>query len=70
MELIIRYIKRENIIFYPELKIIDYKLSLIIKRFNSLSKTKKILTVILNIVLIRIYDEILDKRITEKGFIK
>ena len=67
---VIRYIKRENIIFYPGLKIIDYKLPLIIKRFNSLNRTKKTLTVILNIVLIKIYDEIFDKKITEKGSIK
>ena len=65
-----RRIERENIIFYPGLEIIDYKLPLIIKRPNSLSRTKKTLTVILNIILIKIYDEILDKKITEKGFIK
>ena len=55
---------------YPGLEIIDYKLPLVIKRPDSLDRTKRILTVILNIVLTRIYDEILDKKITEKGFIK
>ena len=55
---------------YPGLEIIDYKLPLIVKRFNSLGRTKRTLTVILNIVLTRIYDEILDKRITEGGSIK
>ena len=66
----IRRIERENTVFYPGLKIIDYKLPLIIKRLNSLNRTKRTLTVILNIALIRIYDEILNKKITERGFIK
>ena len=68
--LIIRRIERENIVLYPGLEIIDYKFPLIIKRFNSLGRTKRILTVILSIILIKIYDEILDRGITEGGFIK
>ena len=55
---------------YPGLEIIDYKLPLVIRRLNSLGRIKRILTVILNIVLTKIYDEILDKKITEKGSIK
>ena len=65
-----RYIERENIVLYPGLEIIDYKLLLIIRKPNSLNRIKKTLTVILSIILTRIYDEILDKGITEKGSIK
>ena len=68
--LTIRRIERENTVLYPGLEIIDYKLPLVIRRPNSLGKTKRTLTVILSIVLTRIYDEILDKRITEGGSIK
>ena len=68
-ELTMRYIERENIILYPGLKIIDYKLPLIIRRPNSLGRIKRTLTVILSIALTRIYDEILDKKITKKGLI-
>ena len=56
--------------FYPGLEIIDCKLPLIARRPNSLGRTKRTLTVILSMVLIRIYDEILDKGITEGGSIK
>ena len=69
-ETIIKRIKRKNIIFYLKLKIIDYKFFLIIKKFNSLNKIKKILIIILNITLTRIYNKILNKRIIKKGFIK
>ena len=69
-ETIIKYIKYKNIIFYLKLKIINYKLPLIIKKLNSLNKIKRILTLILNVILTGIYNRILDKRITEKGFIK
>ena len=68
--MIIKYIKRENIIFYLKLKIINYKFLLIIKRFNSFGKIKKTLIIILNIILTGIYNRILNKKITEKRFIK
>ena len=55
---------------YPGLEIIDYKFPLIVRRPNSLGRTKRTLTVILSMVLTRIYDEILDKKITEGGSIK
>ena len=66
----IRRIERENTVLYPGLEIIDYKLPLITKRPNSLGRTKRTLTVILSIALTRIYDDILDKKITERGSIK
>ena len=55
---------------YPGLEIVDYKLPLVIRRPNSLGRTKRTLTVILSIILTRIYDEILNKGITEGGSIK
>ena len=68
--MIIKYIKYKNIILYLKLKIIDYKLPLIIKRFNSLGKIKRTLIIILNIILTGIYNKIFNKKIIKKGFIK
>ena len=65
-----RCIERENTVFYPGLEIVDYKLPPVIRRPDSLGRTKRTLTVILSIALTRIYDEILDKGITEGGSIK
>ena len=69
-EKIIKYIKYKNMVFYLRLKIINYKFPLVIKRFNSLNKIKKTLTVILSVILTGIYNRILNKRIIKKGFIK
>ena len=69
-EITIKYIKRENIVLYLKLKIIDYKLFLIIKKLNSFNKIKRTLIIILNIILTGIYNGILNKRIIKKGFIK
>ena len=57
-------------VFYLKLKIIDYKFPLIIKKFNSLNKIKKFLTVILSVILIGIFNRILNKGVIKKGFIK
>ena len=57
-------------VFYLRLKIIDYKLPLIIKRPDSFGRIKRILTVILSVALTGIYNGIFNKKITEKGFIK
>ena len=69
-ETTIKRIKRKNTILHLKLKIINYKLLLIIKKPDSLNKIKKTLTVILSVALTRIYNRILNKGITEKGFIK
>ena len=69
-EIIIKYIKRKNMVLYLKLKIINYKFLLIIKKPNSLGKIKRALIIILNIVLTEIYNGILDKRIIKGGFIK
>ena len=69
-ETIIKCIKRENTVLYLKLEIINCKFPLIIKRPDLFNKIKKTLIIILNITLTGIYNRILDKRITKKGFIK
>ena len=62
--------KRENTVLYFKLEIIDYKLPLIAKRLNTFGRVKKYFTVILNVALTRIYDDILDKKVTESKSLK
>ena len=69
-ELILRKIKRENTVFYLKLKIIDYRSPPVAKRLNAFGRVKRYSTVILNVTSIRIYDDILDKKVTENKSLK
>ena len=55
---------------YPGLEIIKYKLPPVTKKPDTLSRVKRYLTVILNIAIARIYNDVFDKGITEKGSLK
>ena len=66
----LRRIKRENTVFYPRLKIIDYRLPSIAKRLNTFGRVKRYSTVILSVTSTRIYNDILDKKVTENKSLK
>ena len=69
-ELILRRIKRENTVFYPALKIVNFKPFPVAKKPDILSRVKRYFTVILNVTFTRIYNDILDKKLTKSGFFK
>ena len=66
----LRRIKRENTVFYLRLKIIDYRLFPVAKRLNAFGRVKKYFTIILNVASTRIYNDILDKKVTENKSLK
>ena len=55
---------------HPGLKIVKYKLPLVTRRPDIIRRVKRYLTVILSVASARIYDDILDKGITERGSLK
>ena len=57
-------------VLYPRLEIVNFKLLPVIKKPDTLSRVKRYSTVILNITFTRIYDDILDKKVTEGNFFK
>ena len=57
-------------VLYFRLEIIDYRLPSVAKRLNTFSRVKKYFTVILNIISTRIYNDILDKKVTENKSLK
>ena len=67
---ILRRIKRENTVLYPRLEIVDFRLPPVTKRPDTLNRIKRYFTVILSVTFTRIYDDILDKRVTEGSFFK
>ena len=67
---ILKRIKRENTVLYPGLKIVDFRLPPVTKRPDIFSRVKRYFTVILNVAFTRIYDDILDKKVTENNFFK
>ena len=69
-EIILKRIKRENIVFYPKLEIVNFKLPPVIRKLDIFSRVKRYFTVILNVTFTRIYNDILDKKITENNFFK
>ena len=48
----------------------DFRLPFITKRPDAFSRVKRYFTVILNVTFIRIYNDILDKKITENNSFK
>ena len=48
----------------------DFRLPPITKRPDALSRIKRYFTVILNVAFTRIYDDILDKKVTKNSFFK
>ena len=66
----LRRIKRENAVLYPRLEIIDYRLPPVAKRPDAFGRVKRYSTVILSVASTRIYNDILDKRITESKSLK
>ena len=57
-------------VLYPKLKIINYRLPPIAKRLDTFGRVKKYFIIILNVISTRIYDDILDKKITESKSLK
>ena len=69
-EITLRRIKRENTVLYPKLEIVDFRLPPVAKRPDTLSRVKRYFTVILSVTSTRIYDDILDKGVTEGSSLK
>ena len=57
-------------VFYFRLKIVDFRLPFITKKPDIFSRVKRYFTIILSVTFTRIYDDILDKKITEDNFFK
>ena len=57
-------------VFYFRLKIIDYRLFSVAKKLNIFGRVKKYSIIILSVTLTRIYDNILNKKITENKSLK
>ena len=66
----LKRIKRENTVLYPRLEIIDYRLPPVAKRLDTFDRVKRYSTVILSVASIRIYNDILDKGVTESKLLK
>ena len=69
-EITLKRIKRENTVLYPRLEIVDFRLPPVTKKPDTFSRVKRYFTVILNVAFTRIYDDILDKGVTEGSFFK
>ena len=57
-------------VLYPKLEIVDFRLPPVAKRPDIFNYVKRYFTVILNVAFTRIYNDILDKRVTEDNFLK
>ena len=67
---ILKRIERENTVLYPRLEIVNFRLPPVTKRPDTFSRVKRYFTVILSVAFTRIYNDILDKRVTEGSFFK
>ena len=69
-ETTLRRMERENAVLHPGLEIVDFRLPPVAKRPDALGRVKRYSTIILSVASTRIYDDILDKGVTEGNSFK